>query len=228
LPAALADNIYRQGGFIKTGSTYGLVTTALLVLAFFVLPHLWSWALWPYIILAILLVAGIFLVRWHARHTGYSCGECDFRFLVSAWVDFLSPHKAGVKMLRCPRCGTASWCEEIDRDMISKTDGRTEKKFRTNLLSSTGMLVQMLVVIIIYAAIWIYTFNYFMNHPDISVAFDFYRLPLLISILPALHVIFCGFGASQGYHSRIYPAITGFIILFLLFAAWMQYSLLNG
>ena len=174
-----------------------------------------------------LLIAGIFLVRWHAKNTGYCCDECDFRFTVSAWVDFLSPHKAGVKMLRCPRCGVSSWCEELDRDMVPESDSPPKKSAKRNVLGSAGMLILMLIVVIIYVAIWVYTINQTANNPDLSLTFEVYKIPLLIGILPVLHVIFCGFGASQGYRSRVYPAITGFVILFLLYAAWTQYRILN-
>ncbi len=223
----VVDTLRWKGATIRAASTYGLLTTAILVVALFVLPQLWDWIGWTVIILALLVISGVFLIRWHARHTGYACDGCGFRFVVNAWVDFLSPHKAGVKMLRCPRCGLCSWCEEIDRDMIPPEDNLTTRLAKSNPLSATGKLVQMLVVIIIYIAMWLYTLNHLGHLPAAVSTFDAIKLPLYIGILPVLHIVFCGFAALQGYRSRLYPAITGFVVLFMLFAAWTQYRLLT-
>ena len=50
------------------------------------------------------------LVSTHARRTEYVCPSCQRRFAISAWVDFVSPHKGMVKLLTCPDCRTVAWC----------------------------------------------------------------------------------------------------------------------
>jgi membrane protein YdbS with pleckstrin-like domain len=60
-------------------------------------------------IAAVALLALIMVVR-HARHTVYRCKACEHPFQVSGWIDFVSPHLGGVKLLRCPRCGAVKWC----------------------------------------------------------------------------------------------------------------------
>ena len=58
----------------------------------------------------VLAVGALFLVvNWHARTFAYRCCNCDNEFVISAPLDFISPHafdfKGGWKLLRCPRCG---------------------------------------------------------------------------------------------------------------------------
>jgi len=65
--------------------------------------------LWMIIAVAALLV--LVVIVWHARHTVYRCNACEHPFQVSGWIDFISPHLGGVKLLRCPKCGAVKWCE---------------------------------------------------------------------------------------------------------------------
>ena len=50
-----------------------------------------------------------FLVRSNARSTRYVCRKCSTRFQVSPWIDFCSPHRPNLKLLRCPQCGLVDW-----------------------------------------------------------------------------------------------------------------------
>jgi hypothetical protein len=65
--------------------------------------------LWVILTVAALLVLTI--VVWHARRTVYICKSCKHVFQITAWIDFISPHLGGVKLLRCPKCGSVGWCE---------------------------------------------------------------------------------------------------------------------
>ncbi len=212
---------------IKTGIPYSLITTVFLVLALFVLPQLWGWPGWPVVIVALMIIGGTFLIRWHARHTGYLCHACAHKFAVSAWVDFLSPHKAGEKMLCCPRCGESSWCVEIDRGLVPEQESPQKALRKAATKSPTGKYLQIVLVLGVYAAMWLYTLNAWEGLPETAPTLAVLKIPLAAGVIPAMHLIFCLFAAVRGYKSRIYPAVTGFVIIFLLFAAWSQYYTLS-
>jgi len=197
------------------------------VLALFVLPQLWDWPDWPTVIVALIIIGGAFLIRWHARHAGYLCPACTHKFAVSTWVDFLSPHKAGEKMLRCPRCGESSWCPEIDRDLVLEQESSQKTLRKADTKSPTGKYLQIVLVLAVYAAIWLYTINAWQSLPETVTTLSMVKIPLAAGVIPVMHLIFCLFAAVRGYKSRIYPAVTGFVIIFLLFAVWSQYNTLS-
>ena len=51
----------------------------------------------------------LWIVSAHARSTLYTCKECSTSFKISGWLDFISPHWASTKLLRCPKCGATTW-----------------------------------------------------------------------------------------------------------------------
>ncbi len=64
-----------------------------------------------FIIWMFVAFGGVFLfVRWHAKNTAYICPECGYRFTISTFKGFISPHMWRKKLLRCPRCGKRKWC----------------------------------------------------------------------------------------------------------------------
>ena len=80
-------------------------------------------------IFALLLIGGVAvvlagMVRRHARRTVYHCQLCDGRFLVTRWIDFVSPHTMHSKLLRCPSCGKVSWCQAIALNKLPIPRGR--------------------------------------------------------------------------------------------------------
>ncbi|SET42340.1 hypothetical protein SAMN05660297_02365 [Natronincola peptidivorans] len=64
-----------------------------------------------YILLAIMVL--ILGVRWHAKVSAYICYNCNHRFTISPYRDFISPHKIKTKYLTCPSCGTKGWMKVI-------------------------------------------------------------------------------------------------------------------
>jgi MerR family transcriptional regulator, thiopeptide resistance regulator len=73
---------------------------------------------WPFgfiVWLMLTAVAVFILVRYHSRHTTYTCPECHENFPVSTWTDLISPHKSDEKYLRCPHCHKRNWCRESEQ-----------------------------------------------------------------------------------------------------------------
>lgn len=58
----------------------------------------------------VIFFGGLFLlVRWHAHSTAYRCPGCGHEFEISVLTDFISPHTAEKKYLKCPQCGKKRW-----------------------------------------------------------------------------------------------------------------------
>ena len=201
----------------------GLAVVIIFIVAFFILPRL-SHAAWSSLLITVVFLGiMIVLVRWHARTSGYHCPACGHEFAVSAWVDFLSPHGFGRKLLRCPRCDIASWCGEIDRAGLNTA---TETEIPVPDTESTGaawLYLQVAIIVALYAILWGLTVY---RWPGASLGFIL-KIPLAAGVLPVLHAVFCLFAARQGYQSRIYPAVTAFVAIFLLLAVWMQWTVLS-
>jgi hypothetical protein len=207
---------------VRSSLAIKLAALAVFALAVFVLPRIWHWRSLPAVIVGALVAFTFFMVRWHARRTGYRCPTCDQLFAISPWTDFLSPHLSGVKMLRCPSCGRSSWCPEIDRaevpdDVLIKPAAQLAPK------TSAGSLpFQIAVVLMLYAALWIYSFYARSLLPVTVSVWKVVEIPLVTVILPALHAVFCLFAISRRYRSRIYVAVTAFVSIFILLAIWIQ------
>jgi DNA-directed RNA polymerase subunit RPC12/RpoP len=78
----------------------------------------------PMLVWITLVVVGIaltILVTWHAHRTAYTCSVCGKVFAISAWIDFISPHLPGSKLLRCPHCRAVGWCR-AETTRLSKRD----------------------------------------------------------------------------------------------------------
>ena len=67
-----------------------------------------SWAALAVVCIAVISL--VFMVRWHARNSMYVCPECDHKFRITPWIDFISPHTFEKKWLTCPSCSKESWC----------------------------------------------------------------------------------------------------------------------
>jgi hypothetical protein len=65
-----------------------------------------------YVWIAIVIAGLVILVSLHANATVYCCPKCDYKFEISMFTDFLTPHgvdRNGVWMyLTCPRCSNRS------------------------------------------------------------------------------------------------------------------------
>lgn len=210
---------------MRSGAWLGLTVVVVFVLAFFVLPRLSSSTLASLAITVLFLAIMLLLVVRHARTSGYHCLPCGNEFAISVWIDFLSPHGFGRKLLRCPRCGIASWCNEIDRAAI-RLPRETGEEIPEAPPDAVGWLyVQVALVILLYAALWGLTL---VRWPSAAAASTglILKIPLAAAVLPALHAVFCLFAARQGYKSAVYPAVTVFVAAFLLLAVWMQWTVL--
>lgn len=206
----------------------GLAVVLFAVLAVFVLPYLPRQSLWPAIIIAMFVVVMAILVRRHALTTGYHCPACGHEFVIGTWTDFLSPHTIGCKMLRCPRCGEGSWCTEIERAAIVADPAAIPAGHTLPPVAPVVTLyVQVAVVLAVYALIWGYTTLAWPGPGTGFAAAALIRIPLVATVLPLLHTLFCLYGARQGYRSRIYVAITIFVAIFLLLALWVQWTFLS-
>jgi DNA-directed RNA polymerase subunit RPC12/RpoP len=211
---------------MRSGVWLGLTVVVIFILAFFILPRLSPSTVSSLVITLLFLAIMILLVYRHARTCGYHCAPCGHEFAISIWVDFLSPHGFGRKLLRCPRCRIASWCNEIDRAAI-RLPGETEEPIPEALPAEVGWLyVQVAIVLILYAALWGVTLFGWPSSAAASTGLIL-KIPLAAGLLPILHAIFCLFAARQGYQSRIYPAVTVFVAAFLLLAVWMQWTVFS-
>jgi hypothetical protein len=208
---------------MRSRTWIGLAVVILFIVAFFILPRL-SHAVWSSLLITLIFLGlMIVMVRWHARTSGYHCSACGHEFAISAWIDFLSPQGFGRKLLRCPRCEIASWCGEIDRTALSAA---TESEIPIPDAESTGagwLYLQVAIIIALYALLWGLTIYRWPAAPPGLIL----KIPLAAGILPVLHAVFCLFAARQGYKSRIYPAITAFVAIFLLMAIWMQWAVFS-
>jgi hypothetical protein len=204
-----------------------LFAIILIAIALFILPHLWDWHGLPVLIIAALVIATYFLVRWHARHTGYQCPTCQKTFAITATTDFLSPHLGSVKMLRCPHCGHSSWCFEIRRDEIVDSIPSSPVRPASSSRGATSLRLQITFVIIVYLALWAYTLYAWPSIPAATSFWTIFKIPLITAVLPLLQIIFCSFALRQGYRSRLYLFISLFVIVFLVLAVWMQRTILS-
>jgi cell division protein FtsW (lipid II flippase) len=71
---------------------------------------------WLVIFIAVVAIVLFAVLQWHAGTTVYECQECQHRFQVRAWTDFVSPHHPNKKLLECPGCKATVWCHEVDAD----------------------------------------------------------------------------------------------------------------
>jgi fatty acid desaturase len=211
---------------MKTSVLVRLVTLTIIVVALFLLPRFWGWSGLPMVVIATLLVVTFFLVRYHARHTGYRCPECSHTFVISPVTDFLSPHLGGVKMLRCPTCGHSTWCLEIDRREVSGSQPTATPSQTTPAQGGRSLRIQITVVLIIYCGLWVYTLYLWPLLPESVSSWTALKIPLVTIILPLLQVTFCTFALRHGYRSRIYFVVSLFVIAFLALAVWMQRTIL--
>jgi len=203
-----------------------LGTLFVIAVAFFALPQLWHWNGLPALIFGGLAVMTFFLVRWHARNTGYECPECRHLFMVSPVTDFLSPHLGGVKLLRCPQCGRSSWCPEIDAPSGLTASSRKNYVPLQAPDRGTSLRIQIVVVVVIYISLWAYTLFAWPALPENTSSWTILKIPVIIAVLPALQMVFCFFALRHGYRSRLYLAVSLFVIVFLLLAVWMQRAII--
>jgi hypothetical protein len=212
---------------MKTNLVIRLATVIFIVLALFILPRLWNWSGLPLAIIGAVLILTVILVGWHARHTGYQCSSCGHTFAISPMTDFLSPHLAGVKMLRCPRCGQSGWIPEIDRQSVIDPPPGNPPPGIAKPEGYISLRLQITAVLIIYGILWFYTLMAWPGEGGPGF-WDIVKIPAVIVILPILQVIFCTFALRRGYRSRIYLFVSLFVIAFLILAVWMQRSILTG
>lgn len=66
-----------------------------------------------YLIIAIAVL--FFGVKWHASISAYICYKCNHKFTISAFRDFISPHKISSKYLTCPSCGEKGWMKVVKK-----------------------------------------------------------------------------------------------------------------
>jgi len=211
---------------LKTNNLIRLAAIAFIALALFLLPRLWGWPGLPFAILGSLLVLTFFLVRWHARNTGYQCPECKQTFAVAPITDFLSPHLAGVKMLRCPHCGHSSWCPEIERRSVTDPPPENPPAPVDPPQRGTSLRLQITFVLVIYFGLWAYTLLGWPALPAHASIWTLLKIPMATLILPILQVTFCLYALRHGYRSRIYFLVSAFVIVFLILAIWMQRNIL--
>jgi hypothetical protein len=207
---------------VRTQTIIRLAAMVIIAVALLVVPRFWGWPGLPLAVVFLFVAATFFLVRWHARHVGYCCPVCDYRFAVSAWNDFLSPHLGGEKLLRCPRCGQSSWCPEIDRAVVPKDQSAPPRLSRPGPQRSLSF--QMAVVLLLYLGPWVYTALVWRRLPADVSGLVILKIPLITAVLPMLHFVFCFHAIRNGYRSRIYLLVTLFIAFFLALAFWMQYA----
>ncbi len=218
-------------GGLHALSRAGLLVAALLASALFVHP----------LTLFVVAPAGIYwLVRWHARHTVYVCPHCRNRFAVSLKTDFLSPNMVTSKLLRCPQCGRADWCEAATARSIPGSGNGAVPAARTAQPDAPGPLdaggttrstfFQIGAVQLVYLVLWIVTiclyrtlperipthFNLALEPDHWSSRSEFFIPPLIAAVFPLLHAVILSFAARQGYRSWIYPFLTAVFVMTIL------------
>jgi len=205
---------------MRRSTLFGIIAVIFMMLAVLVLPHLSGWSGWPFVLLVVVAFVFTILIHAHARSVGYLCPACGHAFAISAGTDFLSPHFVG-KLLRCPRCGEVSWCNEVNRNQVAET-AAGEMPLKTAIPSGGSLYLQIGLVIAVYAGLWFYTFS---SLPSVggAVALEaVFRIPVAAVLLILLHFLFCHFAARQGYRGLIYPIMTLFVLAFLGLTFWMQ------
>lgn len=207
---------------MRRATIVGLAGTVLIILSLSILPRLTDWIVWPYILVMSILAVLTILVRWHAHHVGYVCPACDYFFAITPLTDFLSP-QLGEKLLRCPRCASSSWCREIDRSSVPQQNLTTPAAVEP-LPTDWFLYIQIFIVLAIYLFTWGYTLIVWPTLPPSASSLTILRIPISITILPAAQAAFCLFAIRNGYKSRIYLAVTGFVAIFLILSAWAQIS----
>jgi hypothetical protein len=212
---------------MKKKSVFQITLVGLAVVVLFILPQVWGWTGFPALIIGALVIVTVILVRWHARNTGYRCPACDFTFVISPWTDFMSPHKSGIKMLRCPRCRQSLWCLEISRSSVTDDAPAAKEGDTRPGYSPAPLHMQIGIIVSLYVALWVVTLSQWTVPPETMSILDAIKIPIATVVLVIMHGVFCLFGARQGYRSRIYLLITIFVAAFLLLAIWIQYSQLT-
>jgi len=208
---------------MNKNAVISVISIIFFIIVLFVLPRLWDAPAWPFVVLGIFVVGAIFLVRWHAKNSAYVCPACSLHFPISAWTDFMSPHKGGVKLLRCPRCGESDWCDETNRAGLKMDEALKYANKKHPVPPAGGLNFQISVVLVLYLGLWALTFFTAGNISNLTADYNLIKIPLVSIILPIMHFSFCFYAARHGYRSRLYPLITGFVVFFLGFAIWMQY-----
>lgn len=212
---------------MKRNSVIHIIAVAVIAAVMFVLPPLWGWSGLPFVFIAALIVVTIVMVRWHTRHTGYRCPACGGSFMISPWTDFLSPHLSGTKMLRCPHCLVSGWCEEIDPVSIIPAETAPRAATTSTDSSSRGLCTQIMLVLLLYAALWLATLYLWTTSSMTISARHIFRIPIATAILPIMHFVFCYYAIRHAYRSRIYFMVTIFVAVFLLLAFWTQLRYLS-
>ncbi len=207
---------------MNKSSAIHIAAVVVIAALLFILPPLWGWSGLPAIIIPGLLIVTTILVRWHARHTGYRCGECGGAFMISAWTDFLSPHLSDRKLLRCPHCLASGWCQEIEPGAVGAPPDAPRVAAAPSDYSPGNLYLQMILVILLYAALWAVALY---QWSAISTPVSFWRItkiPIATAVLPIMHFVFCFFAVRHAYRSRMYAMVTIFVAVFLLLAVWTQ------
>ena len=66
-------------------------------------------------LLAVVLVAVLFLLRWLSRSFGYRCPECNQMFQLTMLGQFTAINMGSVRSVRCPHCGKRSCVKPLVR-----------------------------------------------------------------------------------------------------------------
>ena len=59
--------------------------------------------------LAVVLILLGSLIKFHARHTSFTCPKCGHIFKISAVLNAIRPHTMESIYLKCPLCGENGW-----------------------------------------------------------------------------------------------------------------------
>ncbi len=207
---------------MKKSPAIQIAIVAVIAAFLFILPPLWGWGGLPFLIIAVLIIATMVMVRWHTRNTAYRCQACAGAFMISAWTDFLSPHMSDRKLLQCPHCKTSDWCQEVDPAAVDLPPDSSRPVAVAAHYSPRNLYWQMLLVILLYAALWTVAIYQWSALPATVPLWQIIKIPVATAILPILHFIFCFFAVRHAYRSRIYAMITIFVAVFLLLAVWTQ------
>ena len=72
---------------------------------------------WPLLIYLILVIPyGIWLSKYYMEHVAYMCPHCNKVFSPSARENLFAMHTPTKRKLRCPDCGTKTWCTEVAKE----------------------------------------------------------------------------------------------------------------
>lgn len=64
----------------------------------------------------IVILIGIWIVRFYMKQVSYICPECHKIFLAGFWENFWAPHTPNTRKLTCPCCGYKGYCIETYRE----------------------------------------------------------------------------------------------------------------